>query len=432
MYMRFKNACPNDDIRLQHAVSKIVSGQKEEEIALQTHVGAGIKVLTPHQLAALIFGTRGHEALLLDLKDSDVILDEIHTYSEYAQAMVIEIVRMLVHINCRIHIGTATLPTVLYNEIHKLLGGNDSVYDVTLSTEELNNFDRHITYKCNHLNECMLIIDQAINQKEKILVVFNRIKSSQVFYDQIKEKYPATPVLLIHSRFKRADRDALENKLINDFNTAANACIVIATQVVEVSLDISFDRMITECAPLDSLIQRFGRINRYRTAENIGKYKPVHIIAPPDNKADAKPYDHNILKTSFEQIAHGSILHETDLQAKLDAVYPNINIKKIDVHLIYKNNTYTISELRHNSSAVLLDALEIETATCILVSDEPTYQTADFKTRTALEIPVNYRSMYSYKNQFPRLDFGSNPFVVPDEHYDANKGLILQQIDQFL
>ncbi|MDZ7763228.1 MAG: helicase-related protein [Melioribacteraceae bacterium] len=66
--------------------------------------------------------------------------------------------------------------------------------------------------------------------------------------------------------------------MINNFNSSDEACIVVSTQVVEVSLDISFDLMITETAPLDSLIQRFGRINRIRNNETIGKYKPIFVI----------------------------------------------------------------------------------------------------------------------------------------------------------
>ena len=96
--------------------------------------------------------------------------------------------------------------------------------------------------------------------------------------------------MLIHSRFRRGDRVELETRLKRQFNGDGSKefgdglcpCLVVSTQVVEVSLDISFDRIITQCAPLDSLIQRFGRVNRKRSKDTIGKYKPVHIIAPHD------------------------------------------------------------------------------------------------------------------------------------------------------
>jgi len=86
--------------------------------------------------------------------------------------------------------------------------------------------------------------------------------------------------MLIHSRFKRGKRSQLESDLKNVYNESPEACLVVSTQVVEVSLDISFDMMITECAPIDALIQRFGRINRKRTQDTIGKFKPIYVITP--------------------------------------------------------------------------------------------------------------------------------------------------------
>src|SRR5690606_37790795 len=127
-------------------------------------------------------------------------------------------------------------------------------------------------------------------------------------------------------------------------------CLVIATQVVEVSLDISFDRMITMCAPLDSLIQRFGRVNRRRTRQTIGKFKPVHVIAP---SGSALPYKSEILKSSFDQLpSKGELLRERDIQNKIDAVFPTIDSKEIDVHLKYKNGKMLLKELTDNRKSV--------------------------------------------------------------------------------
>ncbi|MFX5555038.1 hypothetical protein ABTE11_22420, partial [Acinetobacter baumannii] len=83
--------------------------------------GSAVKILTPHQLAAIIFGTSGFETVMLDLQEADVILDEIHTYSDFSRSMVLEIVKALIRLECRIHIGSATIPTVLYNELLKIL-----------------------------------------------------------------------------------------------------------------------------------------------------------------------------------------------------------------------------------------------------------------------------------------------------------------------
>jgi len=64
-------------------------------------------------------------------------------------------------------------------------------------------------------------------------------------------------VYLFHSRFTVRDKEE-KMRLVNEISSG----ILVATQVVEVSLDIDYDTLYTEVAPIDSLIQRFGRVNR--------------------------------------------------------------------------------------------------------------------------------------------------------------------------
>src|SRR5690554_1832030 len=291
MWERFKKTIPNKDIRLLHATSKIIVGKNINERIIQPLVGASIKVLTPHQLAAIVFGISGFESVMLDVEGCDVILDEIHTYSDYSKAMVLEIVKALNSLNCRIHIGTATMPSILYKELLKILGGVDQVYEVNLQKKELEKFNRHQIYKEKDNDSLNRILKKAVANKEKVLVINKTINQAQETFRNIEEQFPSVPKMLIHSRFKRGDRVILEHELKTTFNGDGSSksknglapCIVVSTQVVEVSLDISFDRMITQCAPLDSLIQRFGRVNRVRTIKTIGQYKPIHIL-PPEKK----------------------------------------------------------------------------------------------------------------------------------------------------
>ena len=120
MYERIKSDLKdtNAEVRLLHAASSLkVENHNIEEKILQRHIGASVKVLTPHQMASLVFGTKGYEAMIADLKGCDVILDEIHTYSETTQAIVLKIVEILFSIGCGIHIGTATMPAELYSRL---------------------------------------------------------------------------------------------------------------------------------------------------------------------------------------------------------------------------------------------------------------------------------------------------------------------------
>ncbi|UPK72081.1 CRISPR-associated helicase Cas3' [Chitinophaga filiformis] len=439
MWERIKENVPNKDVRLLHATSRIVVKDNNDEQILQPLVGAAVKVLTPHQLAAVLFGIKGHESILLDLQETDIILDEIHTYSDFSMAMVLDLVKTLVRLNCNVHIGTATMPTTLYKKLSEILGGTDNIYEVKLPAPVLDTFDRHIIDKIAHEDQINGILAEAFAKGEKVLLVFNTIRKAQSTFKQLLDDFPDIPKMLIHSRFKRADRVELERKLKKEFNGDASGngspgirpCLVVSTQVVEVSLDISFDRMITECAPLDSLIQRFGRINRIRNEQTLGKYKPIHVISPGNNPL---PYKQEILKASFDQLPeHFGLLKENSLQEKLDTVYPDIDTKEIDIHLIYRNDRYIIKELTDNKKSILIDALKIEGATCILESDRDTYINADWETRQQFEIPIRYQTIMRYKKQYEQLEVGSYPFVIPQQVEAYNMyGLQLTEHDNFL
>ena len=432
-----ENENPNLDIRVLHSTSKVVKRKEnEEESVLQSLMGSSIKILTPHQLSALAFGMNGYEALLLDLKGCDVILDEVHTYSGISQAIVLKLVEVLAKIKCRIHIGTATMPTILYQRIKNILG-ND-VLEINLSDEEKDKFDRHICHKLNSFDEAKGIIYKAVVDKQKVLIVLNTVKEAQQVYEYIKEedKYRNIPTLLLHSRFKRSDRNEKEKQLIGigedgnplyTFNTSSDACIVISTQIVEVSLDISFDVMITECAPLDALIQRFGRINRKRSLDTIGHLKPVYIIATPADLKTDRPYNLEILKKSFEVLDDNKPIRERDIQKKIDDVFTSIDFLNIEEHSVFKTDgRVTIDYLTHKSKAILFDLLQIDSVSCILESDVYEYENGDFESRLLLEIPTYYYAV-SKMRQSSR---GNNPFIIPDASYCPRLGLNVSKINQ--
>lgn len=319
MYDRIKRDLSDTDaqVYLLHAASNLkVKDGKVEESIMQRHVGASVKVLTPHQMASVVFGIKGYEAMAMDLRGCDIILDEIHTYSDIMQTIVLRIIEILVALDCRVHVGTATMPTVLYEKILKLLGGNDAVYEVKLDSQTLQTFNRHQIYKLKDKKESYDVIASAINSNSKLLIVCNQVKRAQELYENVENLYPKVKKMLVHSRYKRRDRARLETELREEFNNLENIpCIVVSTQVVEVSLDISFDVMITECAPIDALTQRMGRINRKRTRDTIGHYKPIYVIAPSEDDKEALPYSLDVLKDTFSVLPDsGDIMEECHVQ----------------------------------------------------------------------------------------------------------------------
>ena len=94
---------------LLHAAAdlRLEDGTWEEQI-LHHHVGSSIKILTPHQIASVVYGIKGFEAMADDLYGCDIILDEIHTYSDIIQAIVLKLIDVLKTLNCKIHDPIAT------------------------------------------------------------------------------------------------------------------------------------------------------------------------------------------------------------------------------------------------------------------------------------------------------------------------------------
>lgn len=423
---------PDIDIRVIHSSSRIVKRKDDDDTSLQRLMGASISVLTPHQLAALIFGQKGYESLLLDIKGCDVILDEVHTYSGISQALILKLIEVLEINECRIHVGTATMPKILYSEIKDLLG--DNLLEVQLSKEELKTFNRHTIHKLKTFEDIWPLLNTVIENKQKALIVLNKVADAQLLYNEIIENYNQVDKLLLHSRFKRGDRNDKERLLmgidedgnsIMRFNTSEDACIVVSTQVVEVSLDISFDIMFTQTAPIDALIQRFGRINRERSSETIGRYKDIYIIAPPDKEKDVRPYDLEIIKRSFDVIPDDSLLQEVELQGKIDEVFTNLDLLSIEEHCIFqKDEGITIDKLTHIGESILMKLLDIDSAVCIKESDRDEYENGDLKTRTMLEIPTYYYTV----NKMEQSQKGNKPFIIPDIAYDEDLGLDVSKV----
>lgn len=323
------------DVRRLHAASRIEMDDLPDELepedaALQEFPGASVKVMTPHQMASVVFGMSGHEVTALDVAGQDVILDEVHVYNGPSQAMVVEIVKTLAYLGCRVHIGTATIPDALADLLTDVLGGEENVYHVSLKENVLDSFNRHIVHKLDDEKAARAQIRAAFEDGQRVLFISNRVCRSQDRFRWAWKEFGTEQTMLIHSRFRRKDRAGLEDD-IDDFEKQDGPCVVCATQVVEVSLDISFDCMVTDPAPLDSLVQRFGRVNRRRDADTIGTHKPVYVVRPPEKDKDLLPYDADTVRRSFALLPDDDVLEEKTLRGRISKVYPEVDLSPIEV-----------------------------------------------------------------------------------------------------
>jgi CRISPR-associated endonuclease/helicase Cas3 len=340
--------------------------------------------------------------------------------------MVERLVRVAADLGCRVHIGTATIPNALSALLVESLGGESEVCEVRLNEEDLDRYDRHIVEKVDDEREARGRIAEALEAGQRVLVVSNRVARAQERYAWCAAEYPLVTRLLLHSRYRRKDRARLE-KGVSALSEGPweGPCLVSATQVVEVSLDVSFDVLITDAAPIDSLIQRFGRINRHARAGD--SLASVVIVAPPEGVRDNLPYERDTVHRSFEALPEGP-LHERTLQALVDRVYPSVDVESIDTFFAHHPDLQPrLLKLDHHPRSVIVDALQIESETAIRESDRVVYvdRGTSAAERARLEIPApESLHFFAAKQGWHRVERGSWPVVVPDSQYDSVRGLL--------
>lgn len=122
------------------------------------------------------------------------------------------------------------------------------------------------------------------------LVVLNTVERTQAVLEAIDRQKPAAETLLVHSRFRLRERQALNGKLSASPAENAPGRIIVATQAVEAGVDMTSRVLFTELAPWSSLVQRFGRCNRYGETNDTGGADVFWIDFEPDAKLES-PYD---------------------------------------------------------------------------------------------------------------------------------------------
>jgi CRISPR-associated endonuclease/helicase Cas3 len=135
-----------------------------------------------------------------------------------------------------------------------------------------------------------------------ILVACNTVKKAQIIWQKLCDVLGKDQVLLIHSRFTGHDRLRKEQDIQAKLDASRDqqaAIAVVATQVIEVSLDLDFDRIITEPAPLEALVQRFGRVNR-RGKKGEGGIVPVIVLTQP--REGQRVYDDRLIERGLLQL----------------------------------------------------------------------------------------------------------------------------------
>jgi len=269
-----------------------------------------LKVLTPFQIIKALFGVKGWEAQISEMASGLFIFDEIHVYDPHVTALILKTVEYLSMLNCRFLFLSATFPEFLKTKICKILS-HVPEYGLNLIEEDdkkLMLIPRHqVQILEGTILEHIEHIEKQLKAGLQVLVVCNTVKRAQEIYKVLKKS--AVSSELIHGRFILKDREQKEKNL-------QDVQLLVGTQVVEVSLDLDFDTIFTEPAPIDALIQRFGRVNR----KGLKGVVTIHIFTA-GSKKDKYFYDMKRVEKTLNVLTDGLVLTELQVKELVEQVY---------------------------------------------------------------------------------------------------------------
>lgn len=250
-----------------------------------------------------------HQSLrLFGLSRGILIVDEVHSYDPYMHSLLCNLLTFHATQGGSAILLSATLPanirTTLANAFTAALGKPLSQLDgkgyplaTAVSSEGV--FETVLDYRGKPQHVPMQLVRDRQQVEEVIaetassggcvLWVRNTVGDALEARQRLIQlgKIPDADISLFHARFAACDRLGIEQKVLSIFGPGGGGSdrsgqVVIATQVAEQSLDVDFDVLITDLAPIDLVLQRVGRWRRHERADRpVGLLESVYVFAPP-------------------------------------------------------------------------------------------------------------------------------------------------------
>lgn len=339
--------------------------------ALLADVGVG----TLDQALLAVLPSRHQSLRLLGLGRKVLLVDEVHAYDSYMQKLLDALLEAHARQGGSVILLSATLPQTMREQLvkafHKGLGQDEprlsdpAQYPLVTHTpaETLEQpIDTRAEVKRTVNIQRLASQDEVIDQILKtvdagqcVCWIRNTVKSArQSYQDLLDADVESDRLSLFHSRFAMIDRQEIENRTLKQFGEDSThehrkGQVLIATQVVEQSLDLDFDVMITDLAPIDLIIQRAGRLRRHirdiqgnRIRENGAQDQrgtaTLYLFSPdpvmdadanwlkPDHSGTQVIYPHvgKLWLTAKRLTGQGKLTMPEDARTLIEAVYSSV------------------------------------------------------------------------------------------------------------
>lgn len=237
------------------------------------------------------------------LSSKVLIIDEVHAYDAYMSGLLEVLLSWLARLNTSVILLSATLPLKKRRQLMRAFNAEASV-DETVQYPCVTTVGTDARVKAQSLDglksSTASIVPLPLQNGDFLPVldllgekladggcaacIVNTVAQAQALYEAVKTRFPEDDVLLFHARFTLEKRLETERNVIERYGkngSRPHRGIVVATQVIEQSLDIDFDIMLSALAPIDLVLQRLGRLHRHERKRPIRlKERILYLMAP--------------------------------------------------------------------------------------------------------------------------------------------------------
>lgn len=303
---------------------------------------------TVDQALFSVLNVKHHFVRLWGLANRVVVLDEVHAYDTYTNGLISALLRWLKELGCSVVLMSATLPLARRTELMQAWGVMPDTVPTLLYPRMLladAGGIRGASFATRNLAPIHLAgVDESIEALADMAVdllveggcgavIVNTVDRAQSLYRCVRERLGvAVPLLLFHARFPADERALHERQVLEMFGVTGERpprALLIATQVAEQSLDIDFDFMLSDLAPVDLLLQRAGRLHRHERVRPPRHHEARFWVAGlgeplPELKetAWAYVYDAYILLRTWALLREELVLQlPADIDRLVQAVY---------------------------------------------------------------------------------------------------------------
>ena len=284
-----------------------------------------------HLLMSLYHGYKYADRAFFNVASSVVIFDEVHYYQGRTMGAIAEAMRHLTQLKIPHLLMTATMPTAIRERLNKLNRGHPYPFLQAPAVISGTSVPK-APFEILTLQKTPIDVDNTVsselvdlvkqNASKRQIIFVNQVNRAKNVYLALKKQGISENLICYHSGFISKDRvqkekiirslfkkssqrkdDEIEILEAYAFNNS-DACVLVSTQVSELSLDISADVMYSEIAPIDSIIQRGGRLNRKGESPNdqTGHTYRLYLMPAYEDERACLPYEPDILQKSWEAI----------------------------------------------------------------------------------------------------------------------------------